>query len=435
MAELLIAALRRFRRRLLIVRAAEAGLAGAVGAAELAAVVTVIRIILPQHVPTTAAHPALPLVFLPCGFVIAFLVRLMMGLSLREAAIVADHVAGLKERLSTALEVFESAPAGRAGALDERLLAEARQIAANLKPQRLRAPEYLGRREKILAAAILVLAAATLIPSVGGPPVEPQAAERAAETLERIAAEPALAPAVRQQIEKAVASLRRPGVRSDGADQATQAVYQAAAKADRARAETLAALKEVDQPEIQEAVRAAAAGDASAASGAAEKAAARLAATPGAGGIAPPDRKRMADGLAGAAQVARKEDLARLAAELDAAAEAVRRADPATAETLRNLASAMTEALRAPAAATAGGTVTVAEAIAEARRAVGLAELPAASGFAKATPDKSAAGSTGVPPAAQTSVAGSPAPSAEGAAVPPEVRPEDRDVVRRYFGG
>ncbi|MBE3070935.1 MAG: hypothetical protein IMZ66_11935, partial [Planctomycetes bacterium] len=102
------AMLGRIRRRLLAVRALEAGLAGAIGGAALAAVGTVLRILAPQAMPLAAAHPLLPMVLIPAGFVAAAIVRLASGATLREAALAADRAAGLRERLATALEVLEA---------------------------------------------------------------------------------------------------------------------------------------------------------------------------------------------------------------------------------------------------------------------------------------------------------------------------------------
>jgi hypothetical protein len=430
LADPLTASLRPIRRRLLLVRAVEVGLAGAVGAAELAAVVTVIRIVLPQHVPVAAQYPALPLVLLPCGFAIGFLVRLAMGVSLREAALAADRAAGLKERLATALEVTDAATAGARppGLLDDRLLDQATSAAGRLDVARLRLGPGAVRSAKILLVAVAVLAAASLIPPVGGPALAPQAADRAAAALEQLASQPAVASAVRAEIEKAVARLREPGARQAGADQATAAVVQAAARAEQSRRATVEELKKIDNPEVQAMVAAAAAGDAAGAADAAAKAAGKFA-PPAAGGAGLPeaDRRRIADGLTGAAQVARQEDLPRLAAELEAAAQALRASDPAAAEALGRLAGAMAESLREP---PADAAAAVASAVAQARRAMGLPDAPAGPGAPM--PGK---GTVPVSEKPETGTVPSSAGGAVPAAIPPDVRPEDRDVVRRYFGG
>jgi hypothetical protein len=72
-------------------------------------------------------------------------------------------------------------------------------------------------------------------------------------------------------------------------------------------------------------------------------------------------------------------------------------------------------------------------ALEQARRALGLAEAP--------SPAEGAAVAGAVRPS-EAPVAGTSAVPAEGGVgtaaglpVPPEVRPEDRDVVQRYFGG
>jgi hypothetical protein len=428
--------LRAIRRRLLAVRCLEAGLAGAIGAAELAAVVTLIRILMPQHVPATAAHPQLPLLLIPCGFVLGWLVRRVIGVSLRQAALVADRVAGLKERLATALEVLEAAPPD-SGLLDDRLVEQAATAVAALDPRRLALARDLGRNAKVFLVAAVLLVSASLIPPVGGPAVAPQAAHRAAEALGPVAAQPSAMPAVRAAAEKAIGLLQSPGARQGAIDQATAGVYQAATKAQEARQASLEALQSVENPEIREMVRAAAAGDTSAADAAAHKAAERLAAAPESGGLTPADRTRVADGLTGAARVASHADLARLAAELDAAADAIRRGRAGAPE-LERLARAMTENL----GETPGGVAGTLAAVAQTRRALGLPELPAlvpGQEPAAGTPGPSSGGPGG-PNHVRGQEAAVPPPAAEakgaaGATVPADVRPEDRDVIRRYFGG
>jgi len=441
----LIVALRRIRRRLLLVRAAEAGLAGAIGAAQLVAVITVIRIFLPQHVPLTATHPALPLVLVPCGFAIAALVRLVMGVSLRDAALAADRSGALKERLATALEVVErrgDTRDGRAdgpgvvGVLDDRLLAQARAAAERLDVRQLHLAFTMGRHAKVLLVGVVVLVAATFIPPVGGPALAPEAAGRAAASLERAAASGSVAPALKTEIERAVARLREPGTRAAGADRATAAIYQAAAKAEAARQDVLAAVSAADNADVQAMARAAAKGDGAGAASAAGKAADSLGSPPGAGGMPLADRERLADGLWGAAATARQEHLTDLAARLEAAAEAVRRADPAPAvgEAMSRLAAAMTEALGP---ASSGGVAAVVEAVVQARRALGLAESPPEPAQGPLAPRVSPGGqsATTAPVPAEATTTGTAIPGAESPIISADVRPEDRDVVRRYFGG
>jgi len=485
LAEPLVNSLRRIRRRLLLVRAAEAGLVGAIAAAPVAAAVTIVRIARPESVPLAAAHPAVALALVACGFFLGFLVRLAMGVSLRQAAIVADHAADLKERLATALEVLEkrgeTAPRGledasrfsgegenmpsekRAGhathptppevapgLLDERLLAQAAEAAALLDPSRLRLTRTAGRSVKVLLVAVLVLVAGALVPPLGGPPVPRQIAERAAEALRRWEAHApeAANPDIRSRINQTIQALTEAGIRQSTADEATRAVVDAAARAARSRQATLDELVKTAVPEVEAMARAAAAADAGGASAAADKAASRLTPLPGSPPAPEADRRRVADGLSGAAGVARRERFAKLADELDAAAEAIRRADAEAARlALRDLANRMTQDLGEPPGA---GVQDLVAAIGEARRAMGLAELPgpaaggsdvnareppAAPDFAKASPGKPAAGSGQAASSGQ-----SPGPGAEGqgAAAPAagaEVKPEDRDVVRRYFGG
>ena len=458
MAEPLIDALRLIRRRLLLVRAAETGLLGAIAAAPVAVAVTIVRILRPESVPLAAAHPALPLALLACGFVLGFLVRLAMGVSLRHAAIVADHAAGLKERLATALEVLykrrETAPRGlepyavrlltpsqvAPGLLDERLLDQADQAAASLDPSRLQLARTAGRGIKMLLAAVLVLVAAALVPPMGGPPVPPQTAERAAETLRRWAAEKpdAINPEIRNQLRRTAQALTEPGLRQSGADETTRAVAATVARIEQSRKATLDELQKAGSPEVEEMARAAVGGDTSGAAAAAEKAASRLTPVPGSPPAPEADRRRVADGLSGAAVVARREQFSKLAEQLDAAAEALRRADAeAVRRALHDLAVRMAQDLGERPGA---GVQDLIAAVGEARRAMGLAELSAVAAVGgeadvREYPAVSAAGS--LLPANSGQSAGSVA-EGQGTAAPAtgaEVRPEDRDVVRRYFGG
>jgi hypothetical protein len=444
MAKSLINALRRIRRRLLLVRAAESGLLGAIAAAPVAAAVTIVRILRPESVPLAAAQPALPLALLACGFVLGFLVRLAMGVSLRHAAIVADHAAGLKERLATALEVL-----GREsqGVLDERLLDQAGQAASSLDPSRLQLARTAGRSAKALLVAVLVLVAAALVPPMGGPPVPPQTAERAAETLRRWAAEKpdAINPEIRDQIRRTVQALTEPGLRQSGADETTRAVAATVARIEQSRKATLDELQKAGSPEVEAMARAAAGGDTSGAAAAAEKAASRLTPVPGSPPAPEADRRRVADGLSGAAVVARREQFSKLAEQLDAAAEAIRRADAeAVRRALHDLAIRMTQDLGERPGA---GVQDLIAAVGEARRAMGLEELPAGDtdlggmprpplpGHANGEGHAHANSGVGMPPAGEGAA---PVAEGQGTAAPTvgaEVKPEDRDVVRRYFGG
>ncbi|MCX5676021.1 MAG: hypothetical protein NTX87_13520 [Planctomycetota bacterium] len=470
MPQALVNSLRRIRRRLLLVRAAEAGLLGAIAAAPVAAAVTGVRILRPESVPLAAAHPALALALVACGFVLAMLVRLAMGVSLRQAALAADRAANLKERLATALEVLgQSPPAservacparrwlgmsqaqsgkhaqaksslgmppGR-GILDERLVEQATYEAAKLDVARLPLARTAGRSVRVLLVAVLVLVMAAFIPPVGGPPVGRQEADRAAETLRRAAAAAteSIHPDIRSQISRAAQALARPGIRRAGADQATAAVFDAAARIEQARQATLDELKKVENPEIQEMARAAAGGDMGQAVSQASKAADRLLGTPGAGAATEADRRRVADGLTGAAPTALREHLPELAAQLRACAEAMRRADAeAVRRALHDLAIRMTQDIGERPGA---GPRDLMAAVAEARRAMGLPDLPApdAGGGAmqgRGYPAASAAGSQ--PPGTAAAPGGAPEVEAMPADAA-DVRPEDREVVRRYFGG
>ena len=437
MAEPLVNSLRRIRRRVLVVRALEAGLLAALGAAPVAAAVAVVRIVRPESVPLAAAYPVLPLALLACGFVLGFLVRLAMGVSLRQAAIVADHAGGLKERLATALEVLGRTSQGE---LDARLLEQAAEAASAIDPSRLPLARTAGRSAKALLVAVLVLVAAAFVPPVGGPPVPRQTAERAAEALRSWAAgkPDSVSPEIREQIRRTVQALTEAGLRQSTADEATRAAVATAVRVESSRKATLAELRKAGSPEIEAMARAAAGGDAAGALSAAEKAAGRLAPLPGSPPAPEAERSRVAAGLSGAAAVARGERFEKLADALTIAARAIRRADAdATIRALRDVAGQMTRDLGDFRSA---GVQDLIAAIGEARRAMGLAELPA---FAPAPvggeaavreyPAAPAAGSNGDTPR----VAG-PVAEGQGAAAPAtgaEVRPEDRDVVRRYFGG
>jgi len=76
-------------------------------------------------------------------------------------------------------------------------------------------------------------------------------------------------------------------------------------------------------------------------------------------------------------------------------------------------------------------------AVAEARRAMGLPDLPApdAGGGAMQGQGYPAAAAAGSPPPGTAAAPGGAGLGAGAHAVSAEVRPEDRDVVRRYFGG
>ncbi|KPK42939.1 MAG: hypothetical protein AMK72_13940, partial [Planctomycetes bacterium SM23_25] len=262
----LIASLKPVRRRLVGVRATEGGLAGALVGAVAGAVLTLVRIFVPQVLPAWAAHPLLPLVLVPFGFVDLFVIRLLEGASLRDAAVAADRAGRLKERLATALEVLRheqpGPPAGRrAGLLDGRLLDQARDAAGRLDARRLPLAVCLGRRGKAVLLAVLVLAASAFVPPLAGPPLEPRAAERAVRALEDVAREGAVAPTIREAVERTIAGLRDAGARRGDAQQATSAVYQAVAEADRARRGALGAVRAIDAPDLRRMVRAASGGD------------------------------------------------------------------------------------------------------------------------------------------------------------------------------
>jgi len=427
----LIAILKRVRRRLLLVRAVEAGLAGAIAAGGAGLALTLARIFVAGLLPAALAGPAAPLVLLPAGFLAALAVRLAAGVSLRSAARAADRAAGLKERLATALEVIEG-DARREGVLDARLVEQAREAAAGLDGGAHRFWRSGGRRGRAVLGVLLVLLVGAFIPSRGGPLVAPGRAERAAEELQNAARGMAIAPDLRERIERTIARLRAGAAREGEVNRASADLYRAATEADRRRMAAEKVLAAPANQEFQSVVRAAGRGDRAGAAAGASALASNLKTPPGEGGMSPAARDRLASDLDGAAGRAQKAGLADLAADLDAAARATRQPGPGTDQALRDLAEGMTAVL-APEAP--GGSV--AAVIAGVRRARAEAGLPAEPAAAVA-----AAGAEGpASPGAETSGGPEPlveGPAAEGSgarAAGPEVRPEDRPAVRRYFGG
>jgi len=471
----LISGLGRIRRRLLAVRALEAGLAGTVVAAAPALMVTVLRILWPRLLPPILAHPAAALALLPCGFLAAFVVRLAAGVSLHEAARAADRAAGLDDRLATALERkrfqessfqrvvrggsphpprndstmlpgavgtkthrAQSEPVavhGSISAMDARLLADAREAVAGLRPRHLPLAATVGRRGRAALVAAVVLAAMAMVPSLAGPPVDRVSAARAAASLDPLAQEDALAPAVRQAVRRAVEGLRRAGAREGDADRGTEAVYRAAAEARRARDRVERTLTSAETPEIREMVRAAKTGDAEGAETAARDLADRLTGGGGTAGMRPEDREHLGDSLGAAVPRAREGGLDDLVDALADAADAVRSEDAAeVVAPLERLAGTMVRVLGPQAEAAVADAVDTVD---RARRAMGLAAAPETAvatgqGEGPGVPNAGEDGSEGPRETAGEGAAGD-GPSVP--AMPDAVRPEDRDVVRRYFGG
>jgi len=422
--------LRRMRRRLLVVRTAEAGLAGALVGAGAALVQTLLRVFWPHALPTGWAEPLWPLVWPAAGFAAAFLARLFVGASLRQAALAADRAGRLKERLATALEVLDAAAQSPGHALDAQLLEQARSVAERLAVPNSSLARSLGQRGRMVLAAILVLASLSFVPSVAGPPLAAPAASRAADALTRAARDERIAPDLRQAVERSVGRLLEAGARRRDAEEATQEVRQAAAQAAERRRSAGEALRKIENPQVKKMAEAAGAGDGAGAGAAAGELANRLRGEPGTTGMPPVERERLADALEGAAPAAAEANLVRLAAELQAAADAVRQREGDAAETLGRLAGAITEAFGDP---SRQGAEVVLAALEQARRALGLAEAP--------SPAEGAAVAGAVRPSEAPAAGASAAPAEGGAGaaaglpVPPEVRPEDRDVVQRYFGG
>ena len=411
----LLTSLGRIRRRLLALRTVEAGLIGAMGAAPPAALFTLIRILMPQHVPQTAAWPALPLALLPSGFLVGMAWQLVRGVSMHEAAMAADRAAGLQERLTTAVETLSPRAGGalRAGLLDKHLLEQARAAAAAVEPCRLHLTRTMPRTARVVAVAALLLTAATLVPSVGGPPVPPRVAQKAADALRQVATKDTLAPAIRAWMDNAAKVLAEPGVRQAEADRATAGILESMSRQAAARRDIAAALSATENPDLKDIMKKVEQGDLDGARKAAERLGMKLRGVAGRGRSAAGRPTEGGRRPLGAAPLARQEDLPRLAAELERAAEAIRRSQPDLTKTLQELASQMTESLRPPSAE----DVAV---VSQVRTAIGSAPPPAVTGTTAALP--------AVAPTAT-------GPAAVEAALSPAIHPEDRQVVRQYFGG
>ena len=184
--------------------------------------------------------------------------------------------------------------------------------------------------------------------------------------------------------------------------------------------------------------RAAVEGDAAAAESAAADLDARLTGGGRGSPMGSEDRERLGDTLDATVPRAREGGLDDLAAALAEAADAVRSdgAPEEPAGSLGRLAKTMVRVLGPK------GTAAVADAVDtvdRARRAMGLAAAPdtaVAAGQAE-RPGAAPSGGGGREPPLEVPRDGT-AGGEEGppvATVPDEVRPEDRDVVRRYFGG
>jgi hypothetical protein len=448
----LLANLRPIRRRLRLVRALEVALVAALLAAAVAAILSVLRLVLPDLIPWASDYPAAPLLLVPLAFIAAFLVCLLLGVSFRRTAAAADRAAGLQERLATAVEVLEHSPPGfvrtdfaqaEPGLLDAHLIDQAREAAARLHPARLRlAGPLTSRRVRWLLVATVVLAAVALVPARTGPPVSPQAAARAADALDRFAQDDSLTPPLRAAVETAVARLRlAAGIRQRAADRATDAVRRAVSDAEAARRRVLDRLAAVADPDLQALARAAGRPAAAGSSAiladlAAESLADRLRQSSGDHAVTPADRRRLADGLAGAAPIARRAGFADLADALKTAADAVRATAPLPTDrtnpdvALAQLASVAVASLAEPPPDRIEGLF---EALDEARRALGLpaGTAPAAPGLPRRRPgEPGSAAAPSATPSAPTALGASPsaAPSSDE-----QVRPEDRPAVRRYF--
>ena len=152
----------------------------------------------------------------------------------------------------------------------------------------------------------------------------------------------------------------------------------------------------------------------------------RLHGTAGRGGGAEADLGHQT----GAAAAAGRAELTDLERALAAAADAVRKGDPKAAEPLGRLAAALTDALGKERSV---GVAAVVAAVGQARRTLDLAaSVPPA--VAEAVAGRAVELVEGPPSAAASNGVGA-ATGAGGVQIPADVRPEDREVVRRYFGG
>lgn len=420
----LLVRLRAVRRRLVVVRAVEAGLLGAVAAGVAGLGVMILRILRPDWLPAGLAHPAGPLVLPPAGFVAVFLVRVVMGVALRRAAIAADRAAGLKDRLATALEVLEGTGHGEGAArpareLDARLLDQARDRAAGLDAASLPFARHVGSRGRMTLAVLALLVVGAFLPSRAGPVVAPSRAAPAARHLEEVGRTVKLTPELRERLDRAVARLQEGAARRGEVDRATSAVYRHVA----AKSETRRLAEEVlagpTEARFQAIVRAAAEGDAAGAVDAAADLAEGLSAPAGSGGMGPGERDTLGDDLEQAADRAEDAGLPELAGLLDDAARATQTPTERTDAAFARLAAGMTAALSE---ASPEGIEQALASVARVRTEVGLPAEPSQPGPEAQAPSRPlppADGERRAPSVADTTAA--------------EVRPSDRPAVRRYF--
>ncbi len=159
----LLKTLRRVRRRLMAMRAAETGLCWAVRAAGLAVVLVGCAALLYSALPgrLAAFYPYGPLAVVPAALVIGALVRLARPIRLRDAAVYLDRQADLEERVATAYELMR---AGNRGALTPLVLAQADEVCRKFRPGMIRYSRRLGREARYLVVGLVACGAVLFVP-------------------------------------------------------------------------------------------------------------------------------------------------------------------------------------------------------------------------------------------------------------------------------
>ncbi|MDK1031101.1 MAG: hypothetical protein QGD94_03770, partial [Planctomycetia bacterium] len=154
--------LRAVRRRLLLVRAVEAGLQAALWASLAALAVLALGWTGAGWAKRAFPSAHLVLVLLPAGWFIGFSARLLAGIHLRCAASFADGAADLKERVATAIEREADEP--RVSGVSALQIKDAEAHIEGLLPRQLHYRRTMARRARFVAAGALLLTALAFIP-------------------------------------------------------------------------------------------------------------------------------------------------------------------------------------------------------------------------------------------------------------------------------